>query len=56
VRITLQIQRFNPETDAKPHLQEYSVEVEPTDRVLDALIQVKSDMDGTLAFRRSCAH
>jgi succinate dehydrogenase / fumarate reductase iron-sulfur subunit len=56
VRITLQIQRFNPEADAKPYLQQYDVEVEPTDRVLDTLIQVKSAIDGTLAFRRSCAH
>jgi len=56
VRITLQIQRYSPETDAKPYLQEFSVEVEPTDRVLDALAQVKDTMDGTLAFRRSCAH
>jgi succinate dehydrogenase / fumarate reductase iron-sulfur subunit len=29
--------------------------VQPTDRVLDALIKVK-EMDGTLAFRKSCAH
>lgn len=56
MQITLQIQRFNPEVDARPYLQEYAVEVEPSDRVLDALIQVKSAIDGTLAFRRSCAH
>jgi succinate dehydrogenase / fumarate reductase iron-sulfur subunit len=56
VKITLRIQRFNPETDAAPHFQEYRVEVEPTDRVLDALMQVKNAIDGTLAFRRSCAH
>ncbi len=38
---TLKIQRFNPETDRKPHWEEYAVEVEPTDRLLDALNQVK---------------
>jgi succinate dehydrogenase / fumarate reductase iron-sulfur subunit len=32
------------------------VEVQPTDRVLDALMQVKNYQDGTLALRRSCAH
>jgi hypothetical protein len=32
------------------------VEVEPTDRVLDALNSVKWYQDGTLTFRRSCAH
>jgi len=30
--------------------------VEPTDRVLDALMHVKNFVDGTLAMRRSCAH
>ena len=30
--------------------------MEPTDRVLDALNEVKWHQDGTLAFRRSCAH
>jgi succinate dehydrogenase / fumarate reductase iron-sulfur subunit len=56
MEVTLKIQRFNPEKDDKPHWQEYRVEVEPTDRLLDALHQVKWYQDGTLAFRRSCAH
>jgi succinate dehydrogenase / fumarate reductase iron-sulfur subunit len=56
VKITLRIQRYNPETDADPYWQDYTVEAEPTDRVLDALIYVKSHVDGTLAFRKSCAH
>jgi succinate dehydrogenase / fumarate reductase, iron-sulfur subunit len=53
---TLRILRYNPETDEKPAWKEYAVEVEPTDRLLDALHQVKWYQDGTLAFRRSCAH
>jgi len=56
VKITLQIQRFNPEADRTPHFRDYQVQVEPTDRVLDALMQVKNYQDGTLAFRKSCAH
>jgi succinate dehydrogenase / fumarate reductase iron-sulfur subunit len=56
MQVTLKIQRFNPEQDDKPHWKEYQVEVEPTDRLLDALQQVKWHQDGTLAFRRSCAH
>ncbi len=56
MKITLQIQRYNPETDRTPHFQDYAVEVQPTDRVLDALMQVKNYQDGTLAFRKSCAH
>ncbi|MGD8399063.1 MAG: succinate dehydrogenase iron-sulfur subunit [Anaerolineae bacterium] len=53
---TLKILRFNPEQDKAPHWESYRVEVEPTDRLLDALHQVKWYQDGTLAFRRSCAH
>ena len=56
MKITLQVQRYNPEVDAAPYLQDYELEVEPTDRVLDALMWVKDRLDGTLAFRRSCAH
>jgi succinate dehydrogenase / fumarate reductase iron-sulfur subunit len=56
MKVTLKIQRFDPEVDAKPHWKEYEVDVEPTDRLLDALHQVKWYQDGTLAFRRSCAH
>ncbi|MCX7623934.1 MAG: succinate dehydrogenase iron-sulfur subunit [Thermomicrobium sp.] len=54
--VTVRVQRFNPETDSKPYYQEYTVEVEPTDRVLDALNYIKWYHDGTLTFRRSCAH
>ena len=56
MQVILRIQRFNPEVDAKPYWGEYQAEVEPTDRLLDALLQVKWYQDGTLAFRRSCAH
>jgi succinate dehydrogenase / fumarate reductase iron-sulfur subunit len=56
MQVTLKIQRYNPEQNARPHWQEYQVEVEPSDRLLDALHQVKWYQDGTLAFRRSCAH
>ncbi|MBV9773944.1 MAG: succinate dehydrogenase iron-sulfur subunit [Gemmatimonadetes bacterium] len=54
--VTLTILRFNPETDREAAYREYRVDVEPTDRVLDALSKVKWYQDGTLTFRRSCAH
>ncbi len=54
--VECRIQRFNPETDAKPHWETYQVTVEPTDQVLDALHTLKWYHDGSLAFRRSCAH
>ncbi len=50
------IKRFNPETDKKPHWEEYKVEAEPTDRLLDGLHNIKWYVDGTLTLRRSCAH
>ena len=56
MRVHLKIQRFNPEKDDKPYMGEYEVDMEPTDRVLDALNKVKWYQDGTLAYRRSCAH
>ena len=56
MRVHLRIRRFNPEADEEPHWEEYRVDAEPTDRVLDLLHQVKWFQDGTLTFRRSCAH
>jgi len=56
MKIHLKIKRFNPEKDLKPWWGEYDVDVEPTDRVLDALHQVKWYQDGTFNLRRSCAH
>jgi succinate dehydrogenase / fumarate reductase iron-sulfur subunit len=53
---TVMIRRFNPEVDSEPFWQEFSVQMLPTDRVLDALHQIKWEQDGSLTFRRSCAH
>jgi succinate dehydrogenase / fumarate reductase, iron-sulfur subunit len=52
----IKILRFNSETDAEPTYRSYQVQVEPTDRVLDALNMIKWYQDGTLTYRRSCAH
>jgi len=56
MQVTLKVFRYNPEVDKKWHYQTYTVEAEPTDRVLDLLERVKGHQDGTLSFRRSCAH
>jgi succinate dehydrogenase / fumarate reductase iron-sulfur subunit len=56
VKIVLEIQRFNPEESAESTYRSYEVEAEPTDRLLDVLMEVKRFQDGTLAFRKSCAH
>jgi succinate dehydrogenase / fumarate reductase iron-sulfur subunit len=52
----MRIRRFRPETDKDPWWQEATVNMEPSDRLLDALHQVKWYLDGSLALRRSCAH
>ncbi len=56
MEVTLKIFRYNPEKDEKWHYETYTLEAEPTDRVLDLLEHVKGYFDGTLSYRRSCAH
>lgn len=56
MQVTLKIFRYNPEVDTKWHHETYTLEAEETDRVLDLLEKVKGYQDGTLSFRRSCAH
>ena len=56
IPVELRIKRFDPERDKGPHWETYEVEVEESDRVLDALHEVRWHQDGSLAFRRSCAH
>ena len=55
-QVTLMIRRFDPETDQEPRWVDYDVQMFGTDRVLDALHQIKWEVDGSLTFRRSCAH
>jgi succinate dehydrogenase / fumarate reductase iron-sulfur subunit len=56
MEVKVRIKRYNPEKDENPYWANYSVEAEATDRVLDLLQAIKDYQDGTLAFRRSCAH
>jgi len=56
MNITVRIKRFDPDTDKRAHWQEYKLDVDPTERVLDVLNEIKWEQSGSLAFRRSCAH
>jgi succinate dehydrogenase / fumarate reductase iron-sulfur subunit len=56
MEITLKVFRYNPEVDKQFHYETYNFEAEETDRILDLLEHVKGYMDGSLSFRRSCAH
>jgi len=54
--IQLIVSRFDPEVDEEARWESFDVEVLSTDRVLDALHKIKWEQDGSLTFRRSCAH
>ena len=54
--VTLRIRRFDPEGAVDAYWEEFTVTAHGTDRVLDAMHKVKWDVDGSLTFRRSCAH
>ena len=54
MRLTFTIQRFNPEVDATPHAEEFRLDVGRGMTVLDALIRLKNECDGSLSLRYSC--
>ena len=56
LEVRLRVFRQDPESSHEPHWADYTAEVEDNGRVLDALHYVRWHIDGTLAFRRSCAH
>ncbi len=56
MQVTVKILRFDPEKDKKAHFETYELEADPLDRVLDVMNSIKWYKDGTLTFRRSCAH
>jgi len=56
LKVNLRIRRYNPERDEGPRWDSYELELDGSARVLDALPEVRWHHDGTLGFRRSCAH
>ncbi|MFC7307342.1 succinate dehydrogenase iron-sulfur subunit [Streptomyces monticola] len=56
ITATFRIRRFNPEISDEATWEDFQVEIDPKERVLDALHKIKWDLDGSLTFRRSCAH
>jgi succinate dehydrogenase / fumarate reductase iron-sulfur subunit len=57
MELKVRILRYNPEKDTKPYYQDYLLpDVSPDMRILDILHEIKWKYDGTLTFRRSCAH
>src|SRR3979411_1208124 len=53
--VKFQIYRYDPDKDSKPYMQDLTVELQDTDKMLlDALQRIKADVDDSLALRRSC--
>jgi succinate dehydrogenase / fumarate reductase iron-sulfur subunit len=50
------IYRFNPETDEKPYMQDFELDVKEynCNMLLDVMLTIKNKKDETLTFRRSC--
>ncbi|WP_329256208.1 succinate dehydrogenase iron-sulfur subunit [Streptomyces sp. NBC_01478] len=56
ITVTFRVRRFNSEVSAEAVWEDFQMEIDPKERVLDGLHKIKWDIDGTLTFRRSCAH
>jgi succinate dehydrogenase / fumarate reductase iron-sulfur subunit len=54
--VALKIKRFDPDRKPSAWWSKFQLEAEPGERVLDLLVRVKDELDGSLTFRRSCAH
>jgi fumarate reductase iron-sulfur subunit len=52
--VTLEVQRYSPDRDAKPRFQKFEVPYHKDWVVLDALNYIKDQVDGTLTYRWSC--
>jgi succinate dehydrogenase / fumarate reductase iron-sulfur subunit len=50
------VRRYDPQSGEEPRFEDFAIDVEPTDRLLDGLMLIKRTLDGTLSFRKSCAH
>ena len=52
--VTFKIQRYDPEKDGIPYFQEFIVPASRGTTVLDGLLYIKENLDGSLTFRASC--
>jgi succinate dehydrogenase / fumarate reductase iron-sulfur subunit len=53
-RYTFKVQRFNPASDDQAYYQEYTLDVPEGMTVLEALLRIQAEQDGSLAFRYAC--
>jgi succinate dehydrogenase / fumarate reductase iron-sulfur subunit len=53
-RLNLQIQRFNPERQPSSWMETFQLEPRGKMNLLEALLRIQDEQDGSLAFRYSC--
>lgn len=51
---TLKLRRYDPQTGEAPYYEEFEVELEPHRSVLEAILKVKGEQDGSIGIRCSC--
>jgi succinate dehydrogenase / fumarate reductase iron-sulfur subunit len=51
---TLRIRRFDPQSGEAAHWDEHTVDLAGTQSVLDAILQIRNDTDGSIGIRCSC--
>jgi succinate dehydrogenase / fumarate reductase iron-sulfur subunit len=51
---TLRIRRFDPQSGEAAYWDQHTVEMEPKKSVLDAILKIKDDEDGSIGIRCSC--
>jgi len=55
MQVTFKILRFDPNLEgSKPHYETYPIQTHTGMTILDALVEIKAQQDGTLTFRKSC--
>ena len=50
------VYRFDPATESEPWYDEFTIDAEATDKILDCLNRIRWEQDATLSYRYSCAH
>jgi succinate dehydrogenase / fumarate reductase iron-sulfur subunit len=51
---TLKLRRYDPQSGEAPYYEEYQVDLEPHRSVLEAILMVKNEQDGSVGIRCSC--
>jgi succinate dehydrogenase / fumarate reductase iron-sulfur subunit len=51
---TLKIRRFDPQSGEAPYWDEHQIDLAPSQSVLDAILKVRDEVDGSVGIRCSC--